>query len=1077
MNPGLIRVLRSRPFRFLLMVFATVLLTWTGQSAFSLKPLGNGKPVTSINQTAECSTYLQKISTLNHQSPEFGAVMDNHKLAALCLPKRPQASAASAVPTNGFVNFETPHVHPLDMTPDGKTLLAVNIGAHTLEVFNIVNGDLQQRATIPVGLDPVSVRSRSNTEAWVVNQISDSISIVDLTQNTVIRTLNTDNEPADVVFAGASRRAFISCAEPNRVMVFDPANLSLAPQRISLQAEEPRAMAVSGDGSKVYVAAFESGNSTTVLNGRTGPISTGAELGSNNVVSSISSPYNGLNPPPNNGSSFSPALNTANPNQISSIIVRKNNLNQWLDDNNRNWSSFVTGVNAPQTRRVTNWDLPDRDVAIIDTQTLAVSYQPRLMNSVMAIAVNPANQQVTVVGTEARNEIRFEQNLRSDFIRVNRATFAPGGTSSISDLNPHLNYALDNIPPAERVQSIGDPRGIQWNNAGNKAYITGMGSNNLIVMGTQGERLGRVTVGQGPTGVVLNEASDRAYVLNKFDASVSLVSLSQLQEVGRKTLVDPTPDVIKAGRPFLYNTQLTSGLGQASCASCHINGRTDRLAWDLGNPAGAMNGIHHPMKGPMLTQSLQDIMRFPNLHWRGDRANLAAFNPTFVNLMGADAQLSSANMQALGDFLNTIHFPPNPNRNLDNTLPTSLVLPTGVTANPVTGRSSLNACLTCHLAGNPRSAVQSSELSQNIIPPAFHGFYKRLGYIHTDATASTSGFGYFHDGVDPLLTAARSNDLLAAIMTFDGPDNGLATNEERLDTHAAVGKQVTIQGTATAAQTTTLNQFYAMANNSPHVGLVARVVTSGLSQGFYYIGNNTYQTAQAGQAIARSQIEAFSTSGSPVTYLMVVKGTEQQIFNTGKIFNTSTSTWTVCAQENQTCSFSGTKNVRYGANGKFSIKTLSNGTLCSNAVFGDPAPGAVKQCEIDSTPVASTWAFCANENETCSFSGTKNVRYGANGKFNTKALSNGTQCDNTVFGDPVPGVAKLCELDSTPVVATWAFCASEGQTCSFTGTKTVRYGANGQFSTKSLTNGTLCDNSIFGDPAPGTFKQCEVSTN
>ena len=33
---------------------------------------------------------------------------------------------------------------------------------------------------VPVGLDPVSVRARSNTEAWVVNHVSDSVSIVDL---------------------------------------------------------------------------------------------------------------------------------------------------------------------------------------------------------------------------------------------------------------------------------------------------------------------------------------------------------------------------------------------------------------------------------------------------------------------------------------------------------------------------------------------------------------------------------------------------------------------------------------------------------------------------------------------------------------------------------------------------------------------------------------------------------------------------------------------------------------------------------------------------------------------------------
>lgn len=1068
---------RSRVFSFLILALCTILVIWTGQAAFG-QSLQRDRPTLNLirnrQDSPDCATYLQRVLTTNHESPDFATVMSDTVSALRCLPQRKGVSTLRTSPTSNFVNFETSHVHPLDLTPDGRTLLAVNIGAHTLEVFNVINGDLQQRASIPVGLDPVTVRARTNSEAWVVNKISDSVSVIDLTRNAVIRTLSTDDEPGDVVFAGTPAKAFVSCSEPNRVLVYNLDNLGAAPQRVSLRAEEPRSMAVSGDGSRVYVAAFESGNPTTALNGRTGPLSSGAELGSNNVVSSTASPYGGLNPPPNNGSSFTPARNPALPNQISSIIVRKTSQGQWLDDNSRNWTSFVSGANAPQTRRVVGWDLPDRDVAIIDAQSLAVSYQSNLMNAVMAIAVNPATQQVTVVGTEARNQIRFEPNLRSDFIRVQRATFTPGAGAAISDLNPHLDYSVDNIPMAQRVQSIGDPRGIQWNQAGTRAYITGMGSNNLIVMGPEGQRLGRVSVGEGPTGVVLQEASDRAYVLNKFDASISIISLSQLQEVGRKTLVDPTPAVIKAGRPFLYNTHLTSGLGQASCASCHIDARTDRLAWDLGNPAGSIiGGIHNPMKGPMLTQSLQDIMRFSNLHWRGDRATLANFNPTFTDLQAADGQLSSTQMQALGDFLATIHFPPNPYRNLNNTLPTSLVLPNGVTANAVDGRLNLNSCLLCHLAGRPRSAVQSSELSQSIIPPAFHGFYKRFGYVHTDATASTNGFGYFHDGVDPLLTAARGNNLLAAIMTFDGPDNGLATNEERLDTHAAVGKQVTIQGAATTGQSNTLNQFYTIVNTSPHVGMVVRVTRAGVPQGYYYLGNNTFQTGQSGQTIARSQLEAFSAGGDAVTYLIVPKGTETQIFNTGRVFDTSSSNWQFCASENGTCTFSGTRRVRYGANGVYNIRTLTNQTVCNNSVFDDPVPGTLKGCEFETTTV-SDWQFCANEGETCAFSGTVSVRYGANGQYSTQNLSNGTACSNTVFGDPVPGALKRCEIPAS--TSTWTVCAPENGTCSFTGTRNVRYGAMGIFNTRTLTNGTACNNTVFGDPVPGIAKQCEVNS-
>jgi hypothetical protein len=63
---------------------------------------------------------------------------------------------------------------------------------------------------------------------------------------------------------------------------------------------------------------------------------------------------------------------------------------------------------------------------------------------------------------------------------------------------------------------------------------------------------------------------------------------------------------------------------------------------------------------------------------------------------------------------------------------------------------------------------------------------------------------------------------------------------------------------------------------------------------------------------------------------------------------------------------------------------------------------------------------------------------------------------------------------STTTSTNWTFCASEGGTCSFSGTQQVRYGANGAYFYKTLTGGTACTNSVFGDPAVGTVKQCDV---
>ena len=65
--------------------------------------------------------------------------------------------------------------------------------------------------------------------------------------------------------------------------------------------------------------------------------------------------------------------------------------------------------------------------------------------------------------------------------------------------------------------------------------------------------------------------------------------------------------------------------------------------------------------------------------------------------------------------------------------------------------------------------------------------------------------------------------------------------------------------------------------------------------------------------------------------------------------------------------------------------------------------------EVGPTPTAEAWTFCANEWGTCRFSGTAKVRYGANGSYATKTLTNSTPCTNAIFGDPIGGIVKKCE--------------------------------------------------------------------
>ena len=536
--------------------------------------------------------------------------------------------ASTAIPSSAqpsFIEFETGPVRPLAL--EGAILAAVNTPDNRLETFSVVANGITRRTSIPVGLEPCAVAIRpGGTEAWVVNHLSDSVSIVNLVTGNVERTLLVGDEPRDIVMTdpdGAGplgERVFITTAHRGQhrthasisgvpgagdpqlttpsvpradVWVFDANNpgagIGGTPLKIvELFGDTPRALTVSADGTSVYAAIFHSGNQTAVVN--EGVVCD--NFGTNQCNGDgISSP-NGLNNGRLPGGLPGPSTNSSGDNapETSLVVQFHEASGQWRDDGGRNWSNGI------------RFFLPDLDVFEIDAATLSETASFAHVGTInFNMAVNPANGNVYVSNTDAQNLTRFEgpgifggSTVQGNLHQA-RISVLQGSSVSPVHLNSHINYNLTPAPAGTKDHSLATPLDMVISADGSTLYVAAFGSSKVGVIptsdldnGTFDPTLASANYlsvsGGGPSGLALDEANGNLFVLTRFDNAISVVDLGTGNEVNHFPLHNPEPASVIDGRPMLYDAFKTSSNGEASCSSCHIFGDFDSLSWDLGNP-------------------------------------------------------------------------------------------------------------------------------------------------------------------------------------------------------------------------------------------------------------------------------------------------------------------------------------------------------------------------------------------------------------------------------------------------------------------------------------------------------------
>ncbi len=571
----------------------------------------------------------------------------------------------------GHPMFLSPHVNPI--VSSGHFVYAANTPSDTVDVIDPNTRVVVAR--INVGIDPVALGVRpGGKELWVSNHISDSISVIDLdpdspTLHNVIATIQafeagklvTDfDEPTGIAFAGPGK-AYVALGPDNEIVAID-ANSRSVLGRLPVQAQDPRAIAVSGE--RLFVVPFESNNQTQ--------------------------------------------LSGCLPHKIDGDVCTFDMLTHVVFNNN----VLSLGYDADI---VVNPDLPDRDLFVFNTGTDTLEQTVTGVGTLLyGLAVDSAGS-VFVTQTDARNAVNGragtqkhgleEMGNRAFLNQVTRIDCA-------EDCGAPVRFDLEPLPPQHPApgEALATPFAIAITKDDSLLVATAASSNRVFTMdpGT-GEVLGRVDVGAVPRGIALRDgpgATLQGWVLNVADNTVDLVDLTDAgapQLLDSIALADSTPALVKMGRKA-FNNASGSTSGTFSCESCHPDGHTDQLLWVLDTPACDIPGCTQiPPRLTMPTRGLQDTAPY---HWDGipgdpyGGINTASINAPVepncelgnpesctrvlvdggmastmcdqsgcpVNDEGKAGALSGAERDAMSHFLLKIPYPPSQRRAVDNVL-------------------------------------------------------------------------------------------------------------------------------------------------------------------------------------------------------------------------------------------------------------------------------------------------------------------------------------------------------------------------------------------------------------------------
>jgi hypothetical protein len=327
------------------------------------------------------------------------------------------------------------------------------------------------------------------------------------------------------------------------------------------------------------------------------------------------------------------------------------------------------------------------------------------------------------------------------------------------------------------------------------------------------------------------------------------------------------------------------------------------------------------MKGPMTTQSLRGMANAGPMHWRGDRTGSKTepniqpdsgvfnereafnqFQAAFTDLIGTSGPIPDQDMQAFTDFVLEMMYPPNPIRNLDNSLTAQqqegqdifLNRPTETVTGNDSGRAPCTGCHTLDLNGNAEFGVEfpgffgthggsSLESDQGFKVAHLRNLYTKVGRfgqpgfppIIEDVPGAMGfqgdqirGFGMSHAGdfdtVPRFTSATGFSAVPCCSISVTGPNpDGFPVGEAGLILRHAVesflfafpsnlmpivGQQATLTDSNSAEVGSRIDLLVARAD-AGDCDLVAKGRVDAHRRGFLYVGGGHFKSDRSGEPL------------------------------------------------------------------------------------------------------------------------------------------------------------------------------------------------------------------------------------